>query len=38
MDATYYIMNVFKEEQFSAAHLGRLGLVADKIDSLNIVS
>ena len=38
MDATYYIMNVFKEEQFSAAHLGHLGLVADKIDSLNIVS
>ena len=38
MDAKYYIMNVFKEEQFSSAHLGHLGLVADKIDSLNIVS
>jgi transposase len=38
MDATYYIMNVFKEEQFSADNLGHIGLVADKIDSLNIVS
>ena len=25
-------MNVFKEEQFSSAHLGHLGLVADKIN------
>jgi len=33
----YYIMNGFKEEQFSSAHLGHLGLVADKIDSLNII-
>lgn len=30
-------MDVFKEEQFSSAHLGHLGLVADKIDSLKIV-
>ena len=30
-------MNVFKEEQFSSAHLGHLGLVADKINSLNII-
>jgi transposase len=30
-------MDVFKEEQFSSAHLGHLGLVADKIDSLNII-
>src|SRR5476649_2683190 len=33
----YYIMDVFKEEQFSSAHLGHLGLVADKIDSLKII-
>ena len=30
-------MDIFKEEQFSSAHLGHLGLVADKIDCLNIV-
>lgn len=30
-------MDVFKEEQFSSAHLGHLGLVADKIDSLKII-
>jgi transposase len=30
-------MDVLKEEQFSSAHLGHLGLVADKIDSLNII-
>ena len=30
-------MNVFKEEQFSSAHIGHLGLVADKIDSLKII-
>ncbi len=30
-------MDVFKEEQFSSAHLGHLGLVADKIDSLHLV-
>lgn len=30
-------MDVFREEQFSSAHLGHLGLVADKIDSLNLV-
>ena len=30
-------MDVFKEEQFSSTHLGHLGLVADKIDSLNII-
>ena len=28
---------LFKEEQFSSAHLGHLGLVADKIDSLKII-
>ena len=30
-------MDVFREEQFSSAHLGHLGLVADKIDSLNLI-
>ncbi len=30
-------MDSFKEEQFSSAHLGHLGLVADKIDSLKII-
>lgn len=30
-------MDVFKEEQFSSAHLGHLGLVADKIESLKII-
>jgi transposase len=30
-------MDVFKEEQFSSAHIGHLGLVADKIDSLNLI-
>ena len=30
-------MDIFKKEQFSSAHLGHLGLVADKIDCLNIV-
>ena len=30
-------MDVFGEEQFSSAHLGHLGLVADKIDSLNLI-
>jgi len=30
-------MDIFKEEQFSSAHLGHLGLVADKIDSLDII-
>lgn len=30
-------MDVLIEEQFSSAHLGHLGLVADKIDSLNLV-
>jgi transposase len=30
-------MDVFKEEQFSSLHIGHLGLVADKIDSLNLV-
>jgi len=30
-------MDVFKEEQFSSAHLGHLGLVADKIDSLKLI-
>lgn len=30
-------MNAFKEEQFSSAHIGHLGLVADKIDSLKII-
>src|SRR3990167_2329457 len=28
MDAVYCTMDVFKEEQFSSAHLGHLGLVA----------
>ena len=37
MDVVYCTMAVFKEEQFSTAHLGHLGLVADKIDSLKIV-
>ena len=37
MDVVYCTMAVFKEEQFSSAHLGHLGLVADKIDCLNIV-
>jgi len=31
------MMDVFKEEQISTAHLGHLGLVADKIDSLRII-
>ena len=31
------MMDVFKEEQFSSAHLGHLGLVADKIDDLHII-
>ena len=31
-------MDALKEEQFSSTHLGHLGLVADKIDSLNIVN
>lgn len=31
------MMDVFKEEQFSSAHIGHLGLVADKIDSLRII-
>lgn len=30
-------MEIFKEEQFSSAHLGHLGLVADKIDGLKLV-
>lgn len=30
-------MDVFKEEQFASTHLGHLGLVADKIDSLKLV-
>ena len=30
-------MDALKEEQFSSTHLGHLGLVADKIDSLKIV-
>jgi transposase len=37
MARLYYIMDVFKEEQFSSAHLGHLGLVADKIESLKII-
>jgi transposase len=37
METAYYIMDVFKEEQISTAHLGHLGLVADKIDSLKII-
>lgn len=31
-------MDLFKEEQFATLHLGHLGLVADKIDSLNLVN
>ena len=31
------MMDVFKEEQFSSAHLGQLGLVADKMDDLHII-
>ncbi|MDP4157162.1 MAG: IS1634 family transposase [Bacillota bacterium] len=30
-------MDSFQEEQFSSAHLGHLGLVADKIDSLKLI-
>ena len=30
-------MEVFKEEQFASTHLGHLGLVADKIDSLKLI-
>lgn len=30
-------MDVYQEEQFSSAHLGHLGLVADKIESLKII-
>ena len=30
-------MDIFKEEQFSSTHIGHLGLVADKIDSLNLI-
>ena len=37
MDAVYYTMDVFKAEQFSFSHIGHLGLVADKIDSLNLI-
>jgi transposase len=37
MDAAYYTMDVFKAEQFSSSHIGHLGLVADKIDSLNLI-
>lgn len=37
MDVVYCTMDVYKKEQFSSAHLGHLGLVADKIHSLNIV-
>lgn len=37
MNIVYFTMDAFKEEQFSSAHLGHLGLVADKIDSLNLV-
>src|SRR5665811_78018 len=37
MDVVYYTMDVLEEEQFSTTHLGHLGLVADKIDSLNLV-
>lgn len=37
MDVVYFTMDAFKEEQFSSAHLGHFGLVADKIDSLNLV-
>ena len=33
----YCTMDVFKEEKFLSAHLGHLGLVADKIDSLNLI-
>jgi transposase len=37
MDVAYYTMDVFKAEQFSSSHIGHLGLVADKIDSLNLI-
>jgi len=30
-------MEIFKEEQFSTHHLGHLGLVAAKIDSLDLI-
>lgn len=30
-------MDIFKEEQFATMHLGHLGLIADKIDSLKLI-
>lgn len=38
MDVAKYTMDVFPEEQFSSTHIGHLGLVIDKIDSLNLIS
>jgi transposase len=38
VDVAYCTMDIFKEERFSSAHLGHLGLVAAKIDSLNIIN
>ena len=37
-DIAQYTMDVFKEEQFATLHIGHLGLIADKIDSLNLVN
>ena len=31
-------MDMFTEEQFATLHIGHLGLIADKIDSLNLVN
>lgn len=31
-------MDMFNEEQFATLHIGHLGLIADKIDSLNLVN
>ena len=31
-------MDDFKEQHFSSAHLGHLGLVADKIESMNLIT
>lgn len=36
-DLVYHKMDIYKEEQFATLHLGHLGLVADKIDSLKLI-
>ena len=37
MGFVQYTMDMFTEEQFATLHIGHLGLVADKIDSLNLI-